>query len=113
MQALFLLAGENNRFYPLNTDRHKAMTSLYGKPLVSYAVEAMKQCGISEFIFVIGANGESVRTYFANRTDISVQFVTQEKPKGQGDAILAAAAYIKEPFIIPNPYHIEKAEVIK
>lgn len=113
MQALFLLAGENNRFYPLNTDRHKAMTSLYGKPLVSYAVEAMKQCGISEFIFVIGVNGESVRTYFANRTDISVQFVTQEKPEGQGDAILAAAAHIKEPFIIPNPYHIEKAEVIK
>ncbi|MEN9328672.1 MAG: UDP-N-acetylglucosamine diphosphorylase/glucosamine-phosphate N-acetyltransferase GlmU [Candidatus Parcubacteria bacterium] len=112
MQALFLLAGNNTRFYPLNTGAHKAMTMLYGKPLVAYAVESFMKCGIRDFVFVVKGNTEELRTYFQN-WDITAQFAVQPEAAGQGDAILCAKQYIHESFVVTNPYHIDEESEIQ
>ena len=94
MQAIFLLAGQNTRYYPLNTGPHKAMTRLYGKLLVAYAVEAFMKAGVKDFIFVTGPDSEEIKTYFGS-WDISANFVIQPQPGGQGDALLCAKDYIQ------------------
>lgn len=115
MQVVFLLAGANKRFYPFNTDTHKAMTSLYGKPILQYSVEQIiKNTGVNKFIFVLPTDETHIRMHFQNGEQFGaqIQYAQLDEPLGQGAALLKAAPMIEDSFIVVNPYHIDFEGVI-
>ncbi|HLL60119.1 MAG TPA: sugar phosphate nucleotidyltransferase [Candidatus Nitrosocosmicus sp.] len=116
MQVIFLLAGANKRFYPLNTDGHKAMVKLYGKPILQHVIQTLKDnSGLTEFIFTVSTNDTVIRNYFGDGSEIgvSIQYATLDNPDGQGAALLKASDLINGPFMVVNPYHIDKEGLFK
>lgn len=80
-----MAAGKGTR---LNcTDKPKVMCEIGGRPIVSYVVETLKNCGIvKENIFlVVGFHKEKIEEYFGER----VNYVEQTELKGT-----AHAAYV-------------------
>lgn len=113
-QAILLLAGANNRFFPYNSDFHKGMIKLHGKPLLGYLIESLVACGIDDYVIVTSKHGTQIEEFVDTHYPyLTVSYAEQEVPGGQGDALLKAAPFIKDSFIIANPYHINETYVIK
>jgi UTP--glucose-1-phosphate uridylyltransferase len=115
-KAVIPIAGLGTRFLPLSKMVPKELWPLVDKPIIQYIVEEAKLSGISEIIFVVSPDKKSVSDYFkespavekilkdrkknnllAELKDlkelcqgITFSFVTQQKPLGDGHAILQA-----------------------
>ncbi|MBC6445011.1 MAG: NTP transferase domain-containing protein [Alphaproteobacteria bacterium GM202ARS2] len=127
--AIFPMAGRASRLMPLTKAVNKALLPIYDKPLLHWALNEARACGIERFVFVVNEGDRSpvdyVRTdenllaYFRNKKDqpqaeAMVDFlqdlsfferratlVAQKTPKGLGDAVLCAADYVEGmPFAV-------------
>ena len=115
-KAIIPIAGLGTRFLPLSKVVPKELWPLVDKPVIQYIVEEAKLSGISEIIFVISPEKRIILDYFKESPAIekilkerkkdylltelkslkelcqglSFSFVTQQKPLGDGHAILQA-----------------------
>ena len=84
-------AGLGTRMKEVNPHLPKEMLPVDNKPAIQYAVEEGISAGIKNIIAVINRDKEVLRQYLENRyrgaTSISVNFIYQEKPLGESDAI--------------------------
>ncbi|OGK28887.1 hypothetical protein A3D06_02390 [Candidatus Roizmanbacteria bacterium RIFCSPHIGHO2_02_FULL_40_9] len=116
MQAVLLLAGQNKRLWPLNKGMYKALLEIHGKALVEYIIDDLISCGIRSIIIVINSRETDIREYIQSKKnpEAKIQFAFQEKPLGQGNALLQAKQFITdESFIVPNPYHINERDLFR
>lgn len=115
MQAVLLLAGKNSRFFPLETMGHKVMIKIYGRPLLSYVIDDLKEAGIKDIVIVNGKYADVVKNYFGNgeKFGVNIKYAIQQEPLGQGDALLSAIDLIDSDFIVPDPYHFYQADIFK
>jgi len=128
-RAVLPIAGLGTRFLPISKAIPKEFLPLNSKPIIHYIVEDALKCGIEEFIFVISPEKKEIfQKYIVNYFEkedkalkrilkkrgkkeallalntipkIRWKAVIQEKPRGDGDAILRAEKFIKnEPFLV-------------
>jgi len=122
-KAILPAAGLGTRFLPATKASPKEMLPLVDKPLVQYAVEEAKSCGIEEFIVITGKNKRAIEDHFdmameleANLKEsgkldqlneikpleqINFAYIRQGLAKGLGHAIFCAAPFVKdEPFVV-------------
>lgn len=64
----------------------KVMYEALGKPIIHYAVEAVKKAGIKKIILVVGYQKEMVMEYFGDQ----VEYAVQEEQLGTGHAVMVA-----------------------
>ncbi len=104
MQAVILAAGRGTRLHPITANRTKAMCPVVGKPMVERVMDTLVANGISEFILVISPDDPEIIDYFENKSKIEakVQFVIQTEQLGMGHALLQAAPYIQDDFILSS-----------
>lgn len=119
-KAVILAAGLGTRFFPITKSVDKEMLPIIDKPCIQYLVEEAVASGIKEIIFVIGPNQSLVKKYFSSSTPYLKRllktrkkttaleeikklehlarfiFVKQNKPLGDGHAILCAKKYLKD-----------------
>lgn len=100
-QAIILAAGESSRFWPLN-QKHKSLIKVMGKPLIYWATEGLKKCGIKDIIIVQGPKKD-----IQKESGIKAKYVIQQKPKGTGDAVWQARKLLKGPFIVADPRKVD------
>jgi len=102
MKAVVLTAGEGGRFWPLTETRPKSMLPVGGKPTLRWVVEAARDVGIDELVFVVGYRRERVQRYFGDgdRFDVSIDYVVQDPQRGNADALSRAAAEVDERFLV-------------
>ncbi|TSC57291.1 MAG: Uncharacterized protein Greene041679_355 [Parcubacteria group bacterium Greene0416_79] len=116
-KAIIPVAGLGTRFLPATKAEPKEMLPIVDKPAVQYLVEEASATGITDIIFVTGRGKRTIEDHFdvapgLERTleeegkteaaklvrDISnlarFVYVRQKYPRGDGDAILAAAHLI-------------------
>jgi len=89
MKVVFLLAGANKRFFPFNTSDQKAMTFLYGKPILEHVINALKdKSNLTDFIFVTATHDNSIKEYFneGQHLGVTITYATLDNPDGQGAA---------------------------
>ncbi len=112
---VFIAAGKNSRFFPLNTDTHKGNLTLMGQSLIIRALDDVIAHGYTEIVIVVSekdADGKGLSGVVqAHKLDASITFVTQTSPKGQGDAVLAAAKHVDGDFIVASPYYLQAGEI--
>ncbi|HEV2440866.1 MAG TPA: bifunctional UDP-N-acetylglucosamine diphosphorylase/glucosamine-1-phosphate N-acetyltransferase GlmU [bacterium] len=81
--AVVLAAGKGTR---MRSDLPKMLHPLRGRPMVAYAVDALRQAGVRRPIVVVGPGHRPVQDALGD----GVAFVVQREPRGSGHALLQA-----------------------
>lgn len=125
-KGVIVAAGLGTRFLPITKSIPKEMLPVGSKPVLQYIVEEMADSGIKEIIIVISPGKESIKEYFKRDLvlekhlkkigkynkikdlvellkKIKFSYVYQEKPLGNGHALLCAKSKVgNEPFVFSD-----------
>lgn len=122
-KAVIPAAGLGTRFLPATKALAKEMLPIVDKPTIQFIVEEARQSGIEDIVIVSGKSKRSIEDHFDSNpelednliakhktemlklvqetTDINLYFIRQSHPRGLGDAVLTAKAFIgNEPFVV-------------
>ena len=123
-QAIIPLAGLGTRLLPLTSVIPKELLPINGKAGIEYILDECIESGITEIIFIISKNKESIKKYFyndsfykkiikkGNNKDLKlkykkikkykkmIKFIYQNSPRGTGDAVLKCQKIIKSKFFL-------------
>ncbi len=113
MQAVILSAGKSSRLFPYSENKHKAMISLCGKPLLVQTIEQIKSAGVTDVIIVV--NEKSDIPSFIKTLDlhITTSFVLLPDALGMGDALLATKEKLEDNFFVLHGNHVDAGSIIK
>lgn len=116
-KAIIPVAGMGTRFLPATKAQPKEMLPVVDKPVIQYIVEEAVAAGIEEIIFVTAMGKRAIEDHFDRNFELEYRleqkkklkelaeiqevgklakfaFVRQQKPLGDGHALLAAAPFI-------------------
>ena len=122
-KAVIPAAGLGTRFLPATKALAKEMLPIVDKPTIQFIVEEALKSGIEDILVVTGKSKRSIEDHFDSnfeleynlehkgRTDllklvndttaINLHFIRQSHPRGLGDAVLQAKAFVgNEPFVV-------------
>lgn len=122
-KAIIPAAGYGTRFLPATKALAKEMLPIVDKPTIQFIVEEALESGIEEILIVTGKSKRSIEDHFDSNIElerhlenkgklellekmksdphINLYFVRQPYPKGLGDAVLQAKAFVgDEPFVV-------------
>lgn len=84
-KGIVLAAGSGSRIWPYAVVRPKVMVPVANRPLVSYAVDAMKEAGIKEIIIASSVFTEQIAAFYRGDGSVSVRDVG--KTRGTADTL--------------------------
>jgi glucose-1-phosphate thymidylyltransferase len=98
VKGVILAGGKGTRLYPLTRITNKHLLPLYDRPMVTYAIEALVQAGVSELMLVTGGThaGEFFRLLGEGR-DHGIErlfYAYQEEESGIADALSLAERFV-------------------
>lgn len=102
-KAVVLCAGEGSRLRPLTFSKPKHLLPVAGRPILGWALDAIRECGIRQAALIIGHQAEAVRRYVGagDAWDMDVTYIPQMQPLGLGHAVSLAREYVDdEPFLV-------------
>ncbi|WP_251454522.1 UTP--glucose-1-phosphate uridylyltransferase GalU [Veillonella intestinalis] len=122
-KAVIPAAGFGTRFLPATKAQPKEMLPIVDTPAIQYIIEEALASGIEEILIITGRNKRAIEDHFDTSVeleqllqqqgkqkqldmvralaDIRVHFIRQKAPRGLGDAILCAKAFVgNEPFAV-------------
>jgi len=102
-QVVILAGGESSRFFPFN-NLHKSFFKIAGKTILERTVESVTKLDPSGIIVVLGSKNfdKEKEICEANPLFEGVNYVKEENPLGQADAILSAKEFITDDFFVLN-----------
>ncbi len=122
-KAVIPAAGLGTRFLPATKALAKEMLPIVDKPTIQFIVEEALASGIEDILVVTGKSKRSLEDHFDSNfeleynlkkkgktdllrlvdesTGIRLHFIRQSHPRGLGDAVLQAKAFVgNEPFVV-------------
>lgn len=122
-KAVIPAAGFGTRFLPATKAQPKEMLPIVDTPAIQYIVQEALDSGIEEILIITGRNKRAIEDHFDTSVElenllqqqgkqkqlevvrklanIEVHFIRQKAPRGLGDAIHCAKAFIgNEPFAV-------------
>src|SRR5687768_7452561 len=63
MRAVILAAGLGSRMLPHTESRPKCLLKIGGHSILEYQLAALRQCGISDVVIVLGHQGDKIRAH--------------------------------------------------
>jgi 1L-myo-inositol 1-phosphate cytidylyltransferase len=114
-EAVILMAGPGSRLRAGGTTPIKPLTSVLGRPLICYVLDALATAGITTVYAVIGFERESLREQLQPLAPdtLTIHFVeNHDWQKQNGISVLAAARHVKPPFLLTMSDHLFDQTVI-
>ena len=122
-KAVIPAAGLGTRFLPATKALAKEMLPIVDKPTIQFIVEEALKAGIEDILVVTGKSKRSIDDHFDSNfeleynlkekgkndllklvdetTGMRLHFIRQKHPRGLGDAVLQAKAFVgNEPFVV-------------
>ncbi|MBS4913641.1 MAG: UTP--glucose-1-phosphate uridylyltransferase GalU [Veillonella sp.] len=122
-KAVIPAAGFGTRFLPATKVQPKEMLPIVDTPAIQYIVEEALASGIEEILIITGRNKRAIEDHFDTSVeleqllqqqgkkkqldmvrrlaDVKTHFIRQKAPRGLGDAIYCAKAFVEnEPFAV-------------
>ena len=123
-KAIFPVAGLGSRFLPATKASPKEMLPIVDKPVIQYLVEEAVAAGITDIMIVTGRGKQAIENHFDASFELEktlvekgkwkelelvekvaslahIAYVRQPLPRGDGDALLHARAWIgDEPCLV-------------
>lgn len=107
-KAVIIAAGRGSRLNGYQDGRPKPLLEVGGLPLIERVIRSAKRAGITEFVIVIGYQGEVVKKS-VNEQALGVKITwvyNDEWEKQNGVSVLKASDYIKDNFLLFMCDHI-------
>ena len=122
-KAVIPAAGFGTRFLPVTKAQPKEMLPIVDTPAIQYIIQEALESGIEEILIITGRNKRAIEDHFDTSVeleqllqqqgkkkqldmvrklaDVKIHFIRQKAPRGLGDAVLCAKAFIgDEPFAV-------------
>jgi glucose-1-phosphate thymidylyltransferase len=94
-------AGEGRRLRPHTHIRPKVLLEVAGKPILGHIMDRVVAADPQEVCIVTGYRGGMVSDYVEDAYKCRLQFVTQDEPRGLGDAVFRAREHFDgEPILV-------------
>jgi glucose-1-phosphate thymidylyltransferase len=103
MKALVLAGGKGTRLRPLTYTSAKQLIPVANKPILFYAVEAIREAGITEIGVIVGDTRQEVMAALGDGSRFGVRFtfIHQAEPLGLAHAVSTAAEFLgDDPFVM-------------
>lgn len=96
MKAIIPCAGRGKRLHPLTFTNAKPVIPIANKPLVLYAIEAIKHVGITEIGLVVGDNGNDLKSVLGDGSayGVKLEYIYQENPLGIAHTIKVSQDFL-------------------
>ncbi len=101
MKALITAGGHGTRLRPITFTQNKHLIPIANKPILNYALEYVRDAGITEVGIITNQEGQEVKHVYQNgkKFGVKITYIPQERPAG-----LAHCIKIAEPFIGKDPF---------
>src|SRR5438552_7300182 len=98
LKGVILAGGTGSRLHPLTRITNKHLLPIYDRPMVTYAIEALVQAGLTELMLVTGGThaGEFFRL-LGNGHDYGIErlfYAYQDQPGGIAEALGLAERFV-------------------
>ena len=103
MKALVLAGGKGTRLRPITFTRAKQLVPVANKPILFYAIEAIRDAGITDVGVIVGDTADEVMAALGDGSawDVSITYIPQEAPLGLAHAVKIAEEYMAgESFVM-------------
>ncbi|MTI80118.1 MAG: glucose-1-phosphate thymidylyltransferase [Firmicutes bacterium] len=103
MKGLILSGGKGSRLRPLTHTSAKQLIPVANKPILFYAIESLKEAGITDIGIIVGETKTEVMKEVGDGSNwgVNITYIEQEAPLGLAHAVKIAENYIcNEPFVM-------------
>ncbi len=104
MKGIILHGGHGTRLRPLTHTGPKQLLPISNKPMSQYALEDIREAGITEVAIIIGdVYPEKVKDFYGDGTKfgVKIRYIYQDAPKGIAHAIRLCKDFIgKDKFVV-------------
>ncbi|MDI6808153.1 MAG: glucose-1-phosphate thymidylyltransferase [Candidatus Eisenbacteria bacterium] len=103
MKGLILSGGKGTRLRPITHTSAKQLVPVANKPILFYAIEAIRDAGITDIYIVVGDTKDEIKAAVGNGSALGVKatYIEQEAPLGLAHAVKISEKYLgKEPFVM-------------
>lgn len=116
MKGLVLSGGTGTRLRPLTHTSAKQLIPVANKPVLFYALEDVRECGITDVGIIVGHTKDEVKAAVGDgsKLGIKVTYIEQPYSGGLAHAVLIAKDFLKdEPFVMYLGDNILKEGIVK
>lgn len=103
MKALILSGGKGTRLRPITHTSAKQLVPVANKPILFYAIEAIRNAGITDVGIIVGDTHTEIEAAVGDgrRFGVKVTYIHQEAPLGLAHAVKISQEFMgDEPFVM-------------
>ena len=96
MKGLILSGGRGSRLRPITHTSAKQLLPVANRPILFYAIDALRDAGIRDIGIVVGHTGDEIREAVGDgsRFGVTVRYLAQEAPLGLAHAVSIARDFV-------------------
>lgn len=98
MKSIVLCAGKGTRLRPLTHTSAKHLIPIANKPVLFYAIEAIRECGIKDIGIITGETGEDIKSGLreGSKWGVNISYIEQKEALGLAHAVSVAKDFLGE-----------------
>lgn len=98
MKSIILCAGKGTRLRPLTHTSAKHLIPIANKPVLFYAIEAIRDCGIKDIGIIVGETGEDIGSELkeGSKWGVNISYIEQKEALGLAHAVSVAHDFLGE-----------------